>query len=383
VRILQVVTLLGPDGAYGGPARVALNQSAELIGRGHEVTVAAGTRGYRVTPKRVNGVPVQLFTARTLVPGTGFAGVGAPELQRWFHRNRTRFDVVHIHLGRDLVVLPVAVCARRHGIPYAVQTHGMITPTGHPLAGPLDALWTRKVLLAAGAVFHLTPLEKDQLDAVARIGSAPPGPRFVELGNGVPAYTPCRPSPHRRSDAQPPEVLFVARIHARKRPTAFVETARALLTSGVDARFTLVGPDGGDGRALRAALAAAPDARITWEGALDPADVPRRMAEANVYVLPAVREPYPMSVLEAMSVGLPVVVTRDCGLAPLIERTGSGVVTDPAVRALVDAVAALLANDSLARAMGENGRRTVQVHQGMPAVADRLLDTYDDLVSTR
>ncbi|MBH0121117.1 glycosyltransferase [Rhodococcus sp. NPDC003382] len=383
MRILQVVTLLDPDGAYGGPARVALNQSAELIDRGHEVTVAAGTRGYRVPPNRVDGVPVRLFTARTLVPGTGFAGVGAPGLQRWFHHNRTGFDVVHIHLGRDLVVLPVAVCARRHEIPYAVQTHGMIIPSRHPLAGPLDAVWTRKVLLAAGAVFHLTPLEKDQLDAVTRTRSVPARPRFVELGNGVPIYPPRPSNTPPRSNTKPPEVLFVARIHARKRPTAFVETARALLSSGVDARFTLIGPDGGDGRALRTALAAAPDARISWEGALDPADVPRRMAEASVYVLPAVREPYPMSVLEAMSVGLPVVVTRDCGLAPLIERTGSGIVADPAVPALVEAVATLLTNDSLARAMGENGRRTVQVHQGMPAVADRLLDTYDNLVGTR
>ncbi|MEZ5149963.1 glycosyltransferase [Rhodococcus zopfii] len=380
MRILHVVTLLGPDGAYGGPARVALNQSAALIDRGHEVTVAAGTRGFRVTPNRVDGVPVQLFPARTLVPGTGFAGIGAPGLQRWFHRNRTRFDIVHIHLGRDLVVLPVAVCARRHEVPFAVQTHGMIIPSGHPLAGPLDALWTRKVLRAAGAVFHLTALERDQLNAVTRTDSGASGPRFVELGNGVPEYLPSRSSPSRRPSPDAPEVLFVARIHARKRPTAFVETARALLASGINARFTLVGPDGGDGRALRTALAAAPDTRISWEGALDPAEVPGRMAAASVYVLPAVREPYPMSVLEAMSVGLPVVVTRDCGLASLIERSGCGVVTDPEVPALADAVATLLANEPLARAMGENGRRTVQTHQGMRAVADRLLDTYEDMV---
>lgn len=383
MRILQVVTLLDPDGSYGGPARVALNQSAELIGRGHEVIVAAGTRGFRIVPTRVHGVPVRLFTARTLVPGTGFAGVAAPGLQHWFHRNRTRFDVLHIHLGRDLVVLPVAVCARRHGIPYAVQTHGMIVPSGHPLAGPVDALCTRRVLRSAGAVFFLTALEKDRLEAVARIGSGPREPRFVQLGNGVPAYPQGRSGQHRRSGVQTPEVLFVARIHARKRPTAFVETARTLLASGIDARFTLVGPDGGDGRTLRTALADAPDARISWEGALDPADVPRRMAEANVYVLPAIREPYPMSVLEAMSVGLPVVVTRDCGLAPLIERTGCGVVTDPAVPALADAVAALLADDSLARAMGEIGRRTAQRHQGMGAVADRLLDTYENLAGAQ
>ena len=118
-------------------------------------------------PTELNGVPVRLFAARTLVPGTGFAGMGAPALSRWFHRTGLSFDVVHIHLARELVVLPMALAARRHGIPYVLQTHGMVVPSRHPLAPPLDAVWTRKVLRDAGAVFYLTPQEREQLGAVA------------------------------------------------------------------------------------------------------------------------------------------------------------------------------------------------------------------------
>jgi hypothetical protein len=52
MRILQVVTLISPDGAYGGPARVALNPSAELIRRGHDVTLGAlvGIKHRAVSP---------------------------------------------------------------------------------------------------------------------------------------------------------------------------------------------------------------------------------------------------------------------------------------------------------------------------------------------
>ncbi|HEY2196155.1 MAG TPA: glycosyltransferase, partial [Mycobacterium sp.] len=143
MRILQVVTLLSPDGEYGGPARVALNQSAELLSRGHDVLVVGATRGYRDVPTKLNGVPVKVFAARTLLPRTGFAGIGAPQLTRWLRSNWARFDVVHIHFGRDLVALPVAMAARRHGIPYLLQTHGMVIPSDHPLAAPLDAVCTR------------------------------------------------------------------------------------------------------------------------------------------------------------------------------------------------------------------------------------------------
>jgi glycosyltransferase involved in cell wall biosynthesis len=367
MRILQAVTLLSPDGAYGGPARVALNQSAELLDRGHEVTVVAATRGYRVVPTELNLVPVKLFAARTLVPHTGFAGMGAPALSRWFYSNRARFDLVHIHFGRDLVVLPMAVAARRYRVPYVLQTHGMVVPSHHPLAGPLDAGWTRKVLRSAGAVFYLTEQERSQLIAVAGRNLT-----LCALENGVPDYPAAAPPPG------PPEVLFAARMHARKRPMAFVEMAKKLLQAGVDARFTLIGPDEGEGPAMRAALDGEP--RISWEGALAPAVIPERMAGASVYVLPSVSEPYPMSVLEAMSVGLPVVVCADCGLAQLVERTGCGVVVDHQVSALAAAVGSLLADPSLARAMGGRARNTVRAELGMHAVGDRLLDTYADLV---
>ena len=370
MRILQVVTLLSPDGAYGGPARVALNQGAELINRGHDVIVAAAARGYPDLPTESNGVPLRLFAARRLVPGTGFAGLGAPALNRWFGRNLTDFDVVHIHFGRDLVVLPAAAAARRRKIPYVLQTHGMVTPSGHPLAPTLDALWTRKVLRDAGTVFYLTDREREQLVAVAN-GQL----RLVQLGNGVPDYPGVL---HRRGT---PEVLFAARMHPRKRPIAFVDMAKTLLDAGVDARFTLIGPDEGEGDLVRAAIQDEP--RITWEGALDPAAVPRRMAAASVYVLPAVREPYPMSVLEAMSVGLPVVVCDDCGLAPLVEGTRCGIVTEPAVAALVAAVESILADPSRARAMGDRGREAVHTQLSMRAVGDLLLETYAKLVDGR
>ncbi|MFD4179656.1 glycosyltransferase [Rhodococcus sp. NPDC058514] len=361
--------MISPDGAYGGPARVALNQSAELIRRGTTVTLAAGTRGYAAAPTVIDGVPVRLFTARTMLPGAGFAGLGAPGLGRWFRRHRTDFDLVHVHLGRDLVVLPLAVAARRYGIPYALQTHGMVVPSDHPLAPVVDGVWVRKVLRTAGAVFYLTPREREQLVRVAGESL-----RLTQLGNGVPDY----PS---GADTGTPEVLFAARMHPRKRPIAFVEMARILLDGGADARFTLIGPDEGEGGAVRAAIAG--DERIVWEGAIAPASVPRRIAAAVVYVLPSVQEPYPMSVLEAMSVGRPVVVSNDCGLAPMITRTGSGIVTDPSVPALADAVESLLTDRSLARDMGRRGRETAHREFGMAAVGDRLVAVYANLAGER
>ncbi|MGW4241285.1 glycosyltransferase [Nocardia sp. NPDC004722] len=362
MRILHLVTLVSPEGAYGGPVRVAFNQATELLARGDEVTVAGAARGYDILPETIESVPVRLFPARTLVPATGFAGLAAPGLWRWVRRHGRDVDVAHVHLGRDLVTLPAALTLRRLRVPYVVQPHGMIAPTSHPLAAPLDAAWTRKVLRDARAVCFLTPAERDELSAVAG-----PGLPLIALDNGVPAYPPA-------TTTHTPEVLFAARLHARKQPLAFVEMAKTLLANGTDATFTLAGPDEGEGPAVRAALGI--DPRLRWIGPLDPARVPERMAAAAIYVLPSVREPYPMAVLEAMSVGLPVVISPDCGLAALVERTGSGIVTAPAPHRLAAAVGALLTDPGRARAMGERGRQAVAAELGMARIGDALDEIY-------
>ena len=363
MRILQVVSLVSPDGAYGGPARVALNVGAEMLRRGHDVTVAAATRGYPSGPTTLSGVPAELFEARMLLSDSTFYAMCAPDLARWFRVNGADYDVVHLHFARDLVVLPIAMSARRRGIPYVVQTHGMVIPSRHPLSAPLDALCTRPVLRHAAAVCYLTERERTDL-----IDVAGPQLRLTEIRNGVPEYD-CR-------TVAPllPEVLFAARLHDRKRPLAFVAMARILSAAGVDARFTLLGPDGGLGAAVTAATA---DLRLVdWAGAVAPDDLPERMAAATAFVLPSVREPFPMAVLEAMSVGVPVVVSDDCGLAAMVERTGCGVVTTPSPPALAGAVRELLRDPALAARMGTRGRQVARSEFGMASVGDRLDDVY-------
>lgn len=368
MRVLQVVSLLSPDGAFGGPARVALNQSAELVRQGHEVTLAAGARGYPVMPTDWGGVPLRLFPTRKMLPLTGFSGMAAPGLVRWVRGHLDEFDVLHIHLGRDLMVMPVAALAHRVRAPYVVQTHGMVIPSRHPLAGPLDALWTRRLLTGAAAVFCLKDLECQQIREVAR-GDV----RLVRLPNGVPEYPAAATEVGARTDV--PEVLFLARLHARKRAVLFVEMARRLLADGVHARFTLVGPDEGEGAAVLAAIS--DESRIRWEGPVDPQHARRRMALATVYVLPAEREPYPMAVLEAMSVGLPVVVSPDCGLAPVVRDSRCGQVAEGAVEDLARAVRTVLAEEC---AYSRRARETARRDFSMCAVASQLFTVYRQAV---
>ncbi|WP_032392202.1 glycosyltransferase [Rhodococcoides fascians] len=362
MRILHVVTLISEDGAYGGPARVALNQAEALVGLGHEVTVVAAGTG---APPEVGAVHIELFASRRLLPRSGFAGLSAPGMLRWVFGRAATFDVSHIHLARDLVTLPAARLCRMRGVATVVQTHGMIDSSDKLLAAPLDALITRPALHRAASVFYLTERERADLISVAG-----PEMKLSKLINGVPLLPAKVPS-------EKLEVLFLARLHPRKRPDLFVEMAEIVVAEHDSVTFAIVGPDAGAGDAV----ASRTGPRIRWEGPCSPGNTAERMRSASIYVLPSVDEPYPMSVLEAMAVGLPVVITDSCGLASDITRIGCGIVVPGgALQPLVDAVRRLLDDAELRAEMGRRGRAAARSEFGAHEVALELDRRYREAV---
>ncbi len=368
----MVVTLVSPFGEYGGPLRVAVNQSVALAERGHTVTIAGSYRGYDVAPSDIEGVPTKLFPGVQVIPKSGFAGLAAPRLWAWLARAAGSFDVAHIHAARDLVTLPAARTVGLRGLPYVLQPHGMIDESDRAMSKPLDKGLTVPVLTRAHRVFFLTPQERDSLQHVA----AGKGINLAELPNGVPETDISATSAS--SDGSGREVLYLARLAGRKRPDAFVRAAEALSSEFPDVRFVLVGPDEGEGAEITRQIerAAARGTRIAWEGAISPAETLKRMSAASVYVLPSVDEPYPMSVLEAMSVGLPVVITKSCGLAEFVERSDAGIVVGHDDETLIDAMRRLLSDPAAAQRQGAKGRETVRAERSMCAIATSLETAY-------
>lgn len=368
MHVLQVLTLVTPDGAYGGPARVAFNQASELRAQGHSVTITGGYRGYERPPTVLYGTRVRLFKGRQFVPFTGAAGIGAPASIAWILRHRRDIDAVHVHLGRDMVSMPAALLALALRKRLIVQTHGMIIKSDHLIAPVLDRFLTRPILRRADVVLYLTPKERDELLEVESEISA------EALPNGVP------PSPQRaaQSNDGEVEVLFLARLHERKRPVMFVETAREILAAGIAAQFVLIGPDEGEGPRVREAITRGTDlsGSITWSGSLPPDETADRMAEASIYVLPSVDEPFSMSVLEAMAIGLPVVITESCGLADTVRASSCGIVVDHSQESLTQAVRRLIEDPQLREKMGQSGRRTALNDFGMDGIARTLLTAY-------
>lgn len=369
MRIAHIVTYTSADGAFGGPTRVALGQAKALTKLGHEVTVFAGTPAGEEADVQQDGYRLRTFPVRKVAPFGGFATMWPRGLRAALKAQAHEFDVAHIHLARDLATLPAALLLARLGVPYVTQCHGMIDRSDKMLAAVLDRLATRRALAGSRSWLLLTAAEERDLAAI----SAPQ--RLTSIRNGI------EPRDVTSLDDRADTVLFLARLQKRKRPVAFVQMAQLLAPRLPDTSFVLVGPDEGEAESVTRAIAETGlGDRIRWIGALPPSQTFAAMSDARVYVLPAVDEVFPMSILESFSAGTPVVTTSSLGIAEDCERHGAALITDGSPDQLAEATYRAHQHQETAQALRGGGLSYIRTELDVQDVARELVSEY--LVAT-
>jgi glycosyltransferase involved in cell wall biosynthesis len=367
MRILHIVTVVDERSSYGGPLTVAVNQCRELRRRGHDARIVAGWTGNGTPPGELEGVPVHLFPARRIIPGVRFSGLLSVAMLAWLGRNAKTFDVGHLHTGRDIGPLSAGALLRYSRVPYTTQTHGMVMPDGRAKAQVLDRLLTRRVLQHAMARFVLTELETAGMVELLGVRST-----TVRLPNGIGV------SDAIRTPDEPLDVLFMARLHPRKRVMDFANAAHALIQEGHDVRFSVVGPDDGDLPALMHFIALHPslEGRLRYEGPISHDDTVPRLARAGIFVLPSVNEPFPMTLLEALAVGTPSICTTSCGVAGDLSADDAAVVIESGAGPLEVAMRQLIQDPARRRELSVTAQHTARARYSMQAVGNRLLTAY-------
>jgi 2-deoxystreptamine N-acetyl-D-glucosaminyltransferase/2-deoxystreptamine glucosyltransferase len=282
-------------------------------------------------------------------------------------------DLVHVHCGEDLAVLPLArLAARRHGCPLVATVHlsvrhGLrpVAPRGVLLRAAGSAV-ERWLLPGADAVIALTPSTARQLRAdgipAGRVHVIPPGYDPALFARAAADPFPGLPRPR---------VAYLGRLAPQKDVGTLLE-AFAYLPSGT--RLLLVG-DGPDRAALQR-RAQRFGSRVHFAGFVPHAAVPAVLQHVDLLVLPSLYEDLSSVLIEAMAAGLPVVATRVGGTADLVRDGVNGLLVaprDPA--ALAAAISRILAGPAAAAQLSAAARRTAAAY-AWPGLARNVLDVY-------
>ena len=173
-----------------------------------------------------------------------------------------------------------------------------------------------------------------------------------------------------------PIVMTVAALEPRKGQRYLIEAAAQLQ----DVMIVLVG-DGPDRAALEnQARAINVDDRVLFLGHRD--DVADLLACCDVYVLPSFEEGLPLSILEAMAAGKPVIASAIRGNDEAVIDGESGLLVPTADSlALANAVRTILDNADLARALGKCGRERAEAYFSADTMIQRTTDAYEEILT--
>lgn len=300
-------------------------------------------------------------------------------------------DIVHAFATKPSVWARIA--ARLAGAPVIVGTlpgRGSLYWASGPRVWVLRTVY-RSLQAIACRCSDLT-IFYNESDARTLIdGGVVPGERTeIVPGSGVPTdvFDPdavagaARGRLRRELGADGDEVVvtMVGRVIRTKGVLEFTRAAEALAGEGARTRFVLVGPhDPGSVDHLDPDELERVGRSVVWLG--ERADVREILAASDVFVLPSYGEGIPRAVMEAGSMGLPVVTTDVPGCREVVEDGVSGLLV-PArdAAALTDAIRRL-ARDPDARArMGAAARRTAVDRYDTSVVVEQIASCYRRLL---
>lgn len=353
------------SGVGGAQAYVAALVPA-LVTRYDVVVAAHGEGPLRETVEAAGARYVALRWVRRAVGWRDLLGLF--ELARLFRRERA----VAVHLNSSKVGLLGRVAAWLTRVPVRIFTvHGWAFAAHHGRAATAYRLAERAARPFGTVV--VCPVEQ-----VRRMGLAAgtcDAERSVVIHNAVDAAS----VPVAAPDSEPPTIVSVGRLHE---PKDFVTLARALRSVPPGAfRAEIVG-DGPDRAAVAAELAAGGLSEAV-ELLGERSDVRERLARAGLFVLSSRSECMPISVLEAMAAGLPVVASAVGGLPEMVVDGDTGLLVAPGdAEALGQALARLMADPQERRRMGAAGRRRVEERFDLPAFEAAHLELYGREIAT-
>jgi glycosyltransferase involved in cell wall biosynthesis len=366
MRILSVTQSYAPFFEFGGPPVKVRALAEGLASRGHAITVLTADWGLEQRLEQLPNEPpaehgpfgrvrkTAGVTAIYLRNGLHYrAASWNPALPLFLRARLQEFDVAHIFGLYDMLGPRVAAACRKRKIPYVVEPIGMFVPRVRNLRLKRmhHRFLGREMLAGASVIVATAEQEKAEL-----IAGGIPKEKIVLRRNGVegPPVPPER-GRFRAAMGIPPEaklLLFLGRLSEKKSPHLLLQAFANIVASETRGQppvhLAFVGPDeaGMLAKLKKMAASIAPAGRVHFSPAL--ADTAKWQAyrDADIFVLPSQNENFGNTAAEAAAAGTPVIVTDQCGIAPLLAGV-AGLVVQHDESALTNALQELLHNETL------------------------------------
>lgn len=281
-----------------------------------------------------------------------------------------QFDVIHAH---DWLTYFAGIAAKRvSGKPLVVHMHATeFDRSGENINRRVYAI-EKAGMQAADRVIAVSELTRRIV--IGKYGI--PADKVVTVHNAVRFGESEEAAPERA--VKDKVVTFLGRITYQKGPDYFVEAAAKVLQRVSDVRFVMAGSGDLMNHVVRRVAQLGIADRFHFTGFLKGGEVQRMFRLSDVYVMPSVSEPFGISPLKAMRSGVPVIISRQSGVAEVLDYAIKVNYWD--VDALADAIYGLLTYPALGRMFASKGLEEVTGLKWTNAAA-KIKTVYETVVA--
>lgn len=281
-----------------------------------------------------------------------------------------QFDVIHAH---DWLTYFAGIAAKRvSGKPLVVHMHATeFDRSGENINTQTYAI-ERAGMHAADRVIAVSNLTRNIV--INRYGV--PAERVVAVHNAVRFTDKGEAWPERGVEDK--IVTFLGRITFQKGPDYFVEAAAKVLKRCPNVRFVMAGSGDMMNHVIRRVARLGIADRFHFTGFLRGADVDKMFQLSDVFVMPSVSEPFGIAPLEAMRSNVPVIISKQSGVAEVLDYAVKVDYWD--VDAMADAIYGLVNYPALSKMFAEKGLEEVTSLKWNDAAA-KIKKVYQDAIS--
>ncbi len=393
VKVLRVTPTLDPE--MGGPPTTSVNAAIAERRTGLEPTMVFTGDARSMTstaPARARleaaGVRVLMFPrARGPFPSVVSRWGVSLQMSVWLLRNAHRYDVLHVHYVWAWSTLIATIAGARARRPVVMTAHESLTRFDiETRSGSLNnrarlrtgaKLRTKAKLCMRGFLMRYIDVVVMTSD-MEYADSIRPGERAVIVPHAVVA------APLERPLVEPPfpplVVGYIGRLHPKKNVEVLLRAVAAL---GISADVIVCG-DGEPAYCAqlhRLANELSVTAHVEWRGHVDTAGRANLFAESHVVAMPSAYESFGMAAAEAMAAGVPVIVSRTTGVAPVVEEYKCGKLVEAGEVDELRAALADIADDASWRRQARiNSLCAVLATYSYDSYGERMAAVYAELV---
>lgn len=384
MHIAFVAPLISKDAT--GLSSYIVDLVPRLCDAGHQVTVIGTDCGYRGAEgqelvKIDSRARFKTFLVKGKINRRLYRSV---ELRHWLEQHLSEFDVVDIQGVWTWVANDAARCCLRAGVGYVLTPHGMMTRWDWRkkllMKKVFYALRLRKVWTQSTAVRYLSAGELDN----SMVG---PPLRFAIIPNAIEiqerSSSPDNQTLRAHFGFNPtgPVILFLGRVTNQKGVLELLQAFERLQHANPVAQLAIAGPIEASYKAsLHEYTQAHPNGRIRFLGPVFGEEKLKLLSIASLFVTLSKNEGLSIAALEALGMGVPVVLTRASNL-PEAEAGGAGVTTRCDPEAAAKDITCLLQDRGRLESMRDKAKAVAVGHFSWEAVLPRLIALYAQVAS--